>query len=303
MKYIVIWLILRRKMNKEAMFVLNEESLGYKEIKKDHRFLENVVEMLKDPPQNWIFPSARYRLATTHYSSLTHPLSSTLKENTPESVSPELAALSKEFDDMREWKNTFVNFSPLKGQTFDGDHHWIMRTKFLEARLKRMDRIVEDPFEEAMSDHKKMVACEDENTEKPNKDSGKNTDEKIKDNKEIVEVTSFEKNKLGYNASEIKEENYSHSEVEVLSERLNNIEIKNEGVVDEKLHRESLKEKLNIESQTDSETVESLSGASLGHNTCENKQARSLSRLQRLRRRIRALFSCLGNNQVAPADI
>ena len=280
------------------MFVLNEESLGYKEIKKDHRFLENVVEMLKDPPHNWIFPSARYRHATTQYSSLAHPLSSTFKENTPESVSPELTALSKGFDDMREWKNTFVNFSASNGETFDGDHHWNMRTKFLEARLKRMDRIVEDPFEEAMSDHKTMVACEDENIEKPNKDSGNNADEKINDDKEIVEVQSFVKNELGHNAIEVKGENYSQNEVEVLTE-----EFKNEGIVDEKLHRDSLQEELNIESQTDSETVDSSSGPSLGHNTSENKQVRSLSRLQRLRRRVRALFSCFGNNQVAPADI
>ena len=226
------------------MFVLNEQSLGYDEVKKDHRFLENVV------------------------------------------------------------------FSDLKEQMFDCDRHWIMRTKFLEARFRQMDRIVENPFEEAMSEHfvrvwsavgkavedqkAKSVLCKDENVKKQNKDSRNNTDEKITDD-EIVEVKSFSKIEPDYDVSEVKVENYSHSEVEVLTEGLYNIEIENEGVVDEKLRRESLKEELNIQSQADSETVDSSSGPSLGHNTSENKQARSLSRLERLRRRIRALFSCFGN--------
>ena len=48
---------------------------------------------------------------------------------------------------MREWKSTiaFVGFFSRKGNMFNGQHHSNMRAKFLQVRLRRMEKIVEDP--------------------------------------------------------------------------------------------------------------------------------------------------------------
>ena len=99
-------------------------------------------EMLED---KWVFHKPSDHLGTVLQSGVVRPLSPTLKVHSPEF--PGVAMLYEGFDDMREWKNTieFVRFFSKKGNMFNSRHHWNMRTKFLEVRLRCMDKIIEDP--------------------------------------------------------------------------------------------------------------------------------------------------------------
>ena len=118
---------------------------------------ENLSEKLSNNFENdlddaefeskWEFPKPHKYLGTVLRSGAVRPLSPTLKVHSPESVIPGLAVLREGVNGIREWKNTieFVRFFSRKINIFDSRHHWDMRTKFLEVRLRCMEKIVEDP--------------------------------------------------------------------------------------------------------------------------------------------------------------
>ncbi|XP_028408919.1 uncharacterized protein LOC114531514 [Dendronephthya gigantea] len=102
-----------------------------------------------DLGDKWLFPKASEHLATVLKPGVVRPLSPTLEVNAPgEDVFPGIAMLYEGFDDMLEWRNTirFVGFFVRKENMFDNRHHWNMRTKFLEVRVRCMEKILEDPF-------------------------------------------------------------------------------------------------------------------------------------------------------------
>ena len=114
----------------------------------DWEEMEDDEEMMKmNFKDEWLFPRASYRLATVLAPGRVRPLSPTLKVYSPVNVFPGIAVLCERFDDMVEWKNTiqFVGFFAKMNKMFNSRHHWDMRTKFLEVRVRCMDKVVEDP--------------------------------------------------------------------------------------------------------------------------------------------------------------
>ena len=240
--------------------------------------VDNSQEMLEDDlidgeiEDKWVFPNPRKYLGTVLNSGVVRPLSPTLKEHSLESVFPGVAMLYEGFDNMREWKNTieFVGYHAQQGKKknlFNSRHHWDMRTKFLEVRLRCMDKIVEDPFPQRQPeglfflrvpiavkkavDNKKREtapACEVDNVKKMYKDSA-------------VELNKFEKNELSVDTGSIKGQHCAQQEVRNVVERKKNIGI--EKSIDEKLHRKSLQKELNVESRQAPEMLNSLSGTSV----------------------------------------
>ena len=108
---------------------------------------ENDLDNEEKFEDKWVFPKPHEYLGTVLRSGTVRPLSPTLKVYSPESVIPGLAVLREGVNGIREWKNTieFVRFFSRKINMFNSQHHWDMRTKFLEVRLRCMDKIVEDP--------------------------------------------------------------------------------------------------------------------------------------------------------------
>ncbi len=170
--------------------------------------MRNDLELTNESEDKWQFPKPRHYLATVLDSGAVRPLSPTLKVHSPERVFPGIAMICEGFDDMREFKNTieFVGFFTKKGNLFNSRHHWNMRTKFLEVRLRCMDKIVEDPFakhkhaglfyvrvplavQKAMEDERQKKALE---CEKSSKVSEKKTERQINVNTDIENESSFD---------------------------------------------------------------------------------------------------------------
>jgi hypothetical protein len=128
-------------MRAEQEICFSDESENLSENFENDFDNEGILE------DKWIFPKASDHLGTILRAGVVRPLSPTLKVHSPESVFPGVAMLYEGFDDMREWKNTieFVRFFAQKGKMFNSRHHWDMRTKFLEVRLRCLEKIVEDP--------------------------------------------------------------------------------------------------------------------------------------------------------------
>lgn len=218
MKYIVAWLTLLMEMSgKQEMFLSNEDGNLVHDCE--------VEKMLRnDSEDKWIFPRPRYYLGTVLYPSVIRSLSPTLKEHSPESVFPGIAMLCERFDNTRKWKNTieFMGSFARKGNMFNSRHHWDMRTKFLDVRLRCMHKIVEDPsthckpegafpvrvslaVQKAIEDEKRTmtVTCEGENIKKQRMGSESITEGKIN----------------------VKEQNYTENELGISIKRASNIEV------------------------------------------------------------------------------
>ena len=90
---------------------------------------------------------SRAHLETVLRPGMVRPLSPTLKVHSPESVFPGSAMLCKRFENMQEWRNRieFVGFFTRKRNMFNRRHHGNMRTKFVDVRLRCMEKIAEDP--------------------------------------------------------------------------------------------------------------------------------------------------------------
>ena len=346
--------------------------------------MRNNLELTNESEDKWQFPKPRHYLATVLDSGAVRPLSPTLKVHSPERVFPGIAMICEGFDDMREFKNTieFVGFFTKKGNLFNSRHHWNMRTKFLEVRLRCMDKIVEDPFakhkhaglfyvrvplavQKAMEDERRKKAFECENGEKRNKVSEKKTERQINVNTDIENESSFDEklhresqqqglnvesrrdsetlNSLSGSSREYK--HYSASElpgssasecghfypsndgnvqdlvvtgkaIEFQPSVTTELEIVQTGNSKSEKHSSTAEDELVLEDINDKDSVPDglLPSAcklertpamttSASRELVKQQQVRTLSRFQRLRRRIRTLFSCFGNNQVTPVDI
>ena len=131
------------------MFSDNEEMLDTEEVcKSDSEKVDEVDEEMAmvNLDNKWLFPRPSQSLGTVLRPGRVRPLSPTLKVHSPEDVFPGTAVLCDGFDDMKEWKETieFVGFFAKMGNMFNNRHHWEMRTKFHDVRVRCMDKIVEN---------------------------------------------------------------------------------------------------------------------------------------------------------------
>lgn len=236
----------------------------------------------------WTFPKPRYYLATVlPHSGALRPLSPTLKEHSPESVFPGLAMLREGPDTDREWRNTieFVAFfiSTIKKNLFDSRHHWDMRTKFLEVRLRCMDKIVEDPTAYSKpvegflirvpfsvkkatkeSDRKMAIVYSRDNVEKQTTYSDNYVKANIHNNKGNCTDNEFtEKNVPRHERGVIKnhfmEPCYTQNELSISVKSI----VENESSFDEKLHCKSLQKGINVGSCRNSVTSSNLPDGSV----------------------------------------
>ena len=348
------------------------QSVNDFEVDKSQEMLRN--NLIQKPEDKWVFPNPRNYLGTILGSGVVRPLSPTLKEHSLESVFPGVVMLYEGFDNMREWKNTieFVGFHARQGKKknlFDSRHHWDMRTKFLEVRLRCMDKIVEDPFPQRQSESAFFLRVPSA-VEKAVEKKANNAKQTSKDS--AVELKKFEANELSVYTSHFKGQNCAQQEVINAVEPKDNVQV--EKSFEEKLHRQSLQKELNVECRKVPETLSTSNDNEVDNcrdllvigkaiaNPCltqggdietvdakevdemvledvndkddvpdvilpsscklglmpagecngsqepltsevREKQEIAVSRFQRLRRRIRALLSCFGNNKVTHVDV
>ena len=285
--------------------------------------MRNDLKLTNDFEDKWQFPKPRYYLATILDSGAVRPLSPTLKVHSPKSVFPGIAMLCEGFDDRRERKNTieFVRSHTRKGNLFKSRHHWDMRTKFLEVRLRCMDKIVEDPFakrkppvgvffiriplavQKAVDDdrRKKSLECENVDRQIDIRKQNSAENELVTSTKRATNVVikNFAKNKLRDNStkgSSPKSEKQSCIvEDELVLEDINDKDYVTDGLLPSACRLEP-SSWLKDDTSRAAITRPSASGELV-------KQHRTFSRFQGLRRRIMTVFSCFGNNQVTPVDI
>ena len=172
-------------------------------------------------------------------------------------------------DNMREWKKAIESVTEQKN-LFNSRHHWDMRTKFLEVRLRCMDKIVEEPFAirlpvtefyvpmnvyEAIEEIKRKLKSENEAQEKKKQDFvSEEMNEKILPSPRKPMHASCVEDEINHNATPTTSPAPSEKRVE-------------------------------------ESTVDAV------------KRNTTVSSFQRLRRRIRNLFSCFRNNKVIPVNI
>jgi hypothetical protein len=132
-------------MNVDEEICLSDESGNLSEISTHDS--ENNLDIVEISEDKRALRKGSDKLGAILPSGVVRPLSPTLKIHSLENVIPGVAMLYEGFDDMREWRNTieFVRFFAEKKNMFNRRHHWDMRAKFLQARLKCMERIVEVP--------------------------------------------------------------------------------------------------------------------------------------------------------------
>ena len=137
---------------KQEMFLSNEDGNLVHDCEVEKMLRTDDLELRNDSEDKWIFPRPRYYLGTVLYPGVIRPLSPTLKEHSPESVFPGIAMLCERFDNTRVQKHDRVyGFLCKKGKYVQSRHHWDMRTKFLDVRLRCMHKIVEDPSTHCIS--------------------------------------------------------------------------------------------------------------------------------------------------------
>ena len=250
--------------------------------------LRNKLEQTDDFEEKWVFPKPRYYLATVLDSGSLRPLSPTLKVHSPEKAFPSLVMLNEGFDNMREWIKAiqYVRFITKKKNLFNSRHHWDMRTKFLEVRLRCMDKIVEEPFAirlpvtefyvrvtreeyEAMEEEKRKKALEAEKLEKQREPEVLR--QKAPRN---VAIRMFIKNELPKRNIKrrryLERRFYPQKEAEITFHEKNDVDMKNDSSFDEKLHRKSQQKELNVERRLPASELPGASANECGHFNSDN---------------------------------
>ena len=241
--------------------------------------MRNELNETDDFEDKWVFPKPRYYLATALDSDSLRPLSPTLKEHSPESVLSAIARLNEGFDNKREWKNKieFVRSITKKKSLFNSRHHWDMRTKFLDVRLRCMDKIVEDPYAIRLPVTEFYVPMD------------------------VYEAIEDKKQKKALDCQ-------SKTEGRMKKDEMVSEEIDNDGVPDEVLPSARKLKYASCVNDDKSQDAMSTTPSTCDKGVEQGKvngitHARTISMFDRLRRRIRTLFSCFGNNQVTPVNI
>jgi hypothetical protein len=289
---------------KEIVFSNEGGNIPLKLVKCFEKDFDNQ-EMLDN---KWLFPRASDHLGTVLRPGVVRPLSPTFKVHSPENVFPGMTVLCEGFDEMREWKKTieFVGFFARKGNMFNSRHHWDMRTKFLDVRLRCMEKIIENPssthrkpeggffvrtpvaVQKALEEEKRKIAlarereiCEESGTEM----DGEYCDELILENHDI----------LSPKRSMLREQHRVQKE--------NIFEQVEKGAEDEKLQRESLQIGLNIEIWPESEySLPALYNAERKHYSSNNDCTQDLVVVGKSIQLKSSFTTCLTQDSTSSAD-